>query len=69
MLTRVGNQFIPFILIGLGTFIVLDSSALHPVALAVSGLCLAGLVKKYDSSGLEQASARRVEAVDPTLSQ
>jgi cadmium resistance transport/sequestration family protein len=68
MLTRVGNQFIPFILIGLGTFIVLDSSALHPVALAISGLCLAGLVKKYNSPDLEQASVRRVEAVDSTSS-
>jgi cadmium resistance transport/sequestration family protein len=68
-LTQVGNQFVPLILMGLGTFIVLDSSALHPVALVISGLCLAGLVKKYSSPGFIQASAPPVQAVDPTLSQ
>lgn len=56
LLTRVGNQFIPFVLMGLGTFIVLDSNALPPVALVASGLCLAGLVKKYDSTELEPKS-------------
>lgn len=69
MLMRVGNQFIPFILIGLGTFIVLDSSALHPVALAISGLCLAGLVKKFDSQDLAQASIRRAEVLDSASGQ
>jgi cadmium resistance transport/sequestration family protein len=67
MLTRVGDQFIPYILIGLGTFIVLDSSALHPVALAISGLCLAGLVKKYDAPKFEQTPVRSV--IEPTSSQ
>jgi cadmium resistance transport/sequestration family protein len=44
-LTRYGNHFVPFVLIGLGVFIVLDSNALTPQALLASCLCLLGLVK------------------------
>lgn len=45
ILTRYGNNFVPFVLIGLGTFIVLESSALTPLALVATGLCLIGLVR------------------------
>ena len=45
LLTRYGNTLVPFVLIGLGVFIVLDSSALSPLALAASCACLMGLVK------------------------
>jgi cadmium resistance transport/sequestration family protein len=45
VLTRYGNTFVPFVLIGLGIFIVLESAALTPLALIASCLCLMGLVK------------------------
>lgn len=45
VLTRYGNNLVPFVLIGLGVFIVLESSALTPLALAAICLCLMGLVK------------------------
>lgn len=45
LLTRYGNNFVPYVLIGLGVFIVLESSALAPLALAASCFCLMGLVK------------------------
>jgi len=45
LLTRYGNNLVPFVLIGLGVFIVLESSALTPIALVASCLCLMGLVK------------------------
>jgi len=45
VLTRYGNNFVPFVLIGLGAFIVLESSALTPLALVAICLCLMGLVK------------------------
>lgn len=45
VLTRYGNQFVPFVLIGLGIFIVLESSALTPLALLAICLCLMGLVR------------------------
>lgn len=43
-LTRYGNTLIPFVLIGLGVFIVLESQSLTPLALVASCLCLIGLV-------------------------
>ncbi|AKG20628.1 cadmium resistance transporter [Calothrix sp. 336/3] len=46
-LNRYGNNFIPFVLVGLGVFIILESEALHPLALLASCLCLMGIVKKY----------------------
>ncbi|MCT7951064.1 cadmium resistance transporter [Ancylothrix sp. C2] len=46
ILTRYGNLFVPFVLIGLGVFIILKSHALSPLALLASCLCLMGLVKK-----------------------
>lgn len=45
LLARYGNHLVPFVLIALGVFIILDSAALPPLALAASCLCLAGLVK------------------------
>ncbi|HAG83719.1 MAG TPA: transporter [Cyanobacteria bacterium UBA12227] len=44
-LTRYGNTLVPFVLIGLGIFIILESQALTPLALAASCLCLMGLIK------------------------
>lgn len=46
LLTRYGNYLVPFVLMGLGVFIILDSQALPPLALAACCLCLMGLVKK-----------------------
>ncbi|HAX78473.1 MAG TPA: transporter [Cyanobacteria bacterium UBA11372] len=45
ILTRYGNAIAPFILIGLGAFIVWDSEALSLVKLIATCLCLAILVK------------------------
>ncbi|HBL14283.1 MAG TPA: transporter [Cyanobacteria bacterium UBA11162] len=44
-LTHYGNTLVPFVLIGLGIFIILESQALTPLALAASCLCLMGLIK------------------------
>lgn len=48
VLTRYSSSFIPFVLIGLGIYIVLESHALTPLALVASCLCLMGLVKDYE---------------------
>lgn len=45
VLTQYVNYFVPFLLIGLGTFIVLKSDALNPIKLLASCLCLVILVK------------------------
>lgn len=45
ILTRYGNYFVPFVLIGLGIFIVLDSNALSLEILAAVSLCLFGIIK------------------------
>ena len=45
VLTRYGNNFVPFVLIGLGAFIILESRALTPLALVAICFCLIGLVK------------------------
>jgi cadmium resistance transport/sequestration family protein len=45
LLTRHGNTFVPFVLMGLGVFIILDSNALNPQALVASCLCLLALIK------------------------
>jgi cadmium resistance protein CadD (predicted permease) len=42
ILARYGNNLAPFVLIGLGVFIVLESNALPPLALVASCLCLVG---------------------------
>jgi cadmium resistance transport/sequestration family protein len=43
LLSRHGSTFVPFVLIGLGVFIVLESQALTPLSLGLSCLCLAAL--------------------------
>lgn len=45
LLARYGNHFVPFVLIGLGVFIILDSASLSPIALITSCFCLMGLIK------------------------
>lgn len=45
-LTHYGNLLVPFVLIGLGVFIILKSHALSPLALLAICICLMGLVKK-----------------------
>ncbi|BAZ37077.1 cadmium resistance transporter [Calothrix sp. NIES-4101] len=47
ILNRYGSNLVPFVLVGLGVFIILESEALHPLALVASCLCLMGIVKKY----------------------
>jgi cadmium resistance transport/sequestration family protein len=44
-LARYGNTLVPFVLIGLGGLIVLNSGALSPLALVASCLCVFGLIK------------------------
>ncbi|MBV9389819.1 MAG: cadmium resistance transporter [Chroococcidiopsidaceae cyanobacterium CP_BM_ER_R8_30] len=51
VLNRYGNSFVPFVLIGLGVFIVLKSASLTPIALVGSCLCLAVLVKQHEPDG------------------
>ncbi|QHG17198.1 cadmium resistance transporter [Nostoc sp. ATCC 53789] len=50
ILTRYINNFVPFILIGLGAFIVLKSGALSLIKLAASCFCLMILVKNNEST-------------------
>lgn len=45
VLTRYGNTLVPFVLIGLGIFIVLETQSLTPLALVASCLCLIGLLR------------------------
>jgi cadmium resistance transport/sequestration family protein len=56
LLTRYGNNLVPFVLIGLGVFIILDSASLTPLALAVSCLCLIGLIKTIQYSKFKTQS-------------
>lgn len=55
VLTRYGNTLVPFILIGLGAFIILESNALSLIKLIASSLCLMILVKKdeFSSKGVK----------------
>ena len=46
--THYVNNLVPFVLIGLGAFIVLKSEALSPIKLAASGVCLSILVKNNE---------------------
>ncbi|MEH2419749.1 MAG: cadmium resistance transporter [Nostoc sp.] len=50
VLTRYVNNLVPFVLIGLGAFIVLKSEALSLIKLAASCLCLMILVKNNESA-------------------
>jgi cadmium resistance transport/sequestration family protein len=56
ILTRYGNNFVPFVLIGLGVFIILDSASLNPIALTAACLCLMGLIKIIQASKLKAQS-------------
>ncbi|WP_392535396.1 cadmium resistance transporter [Nostoc sp. C117] len=50
VLSRYGNNIVPFVLIGLGAFIVLKSEALSLIKLAASCFCLMILVKNNEST-------------------
>ncbi|MBN3909500.1 MAG: cadmium resistance transporter [Nostoc sp. NMS1] len=50
ILTRYVNNFVPFVLIGLGAFIVLESEALSLIKLVASCFCLIILVKNNESA-------------------
>ncbi|MBD2489183.1 cadmium resistance transporter [Aulosira sp. FACHB-615] len=50
ILTRYINQLVPFILIGLGAFIVLKTGALSLIKLAVSCCCLVVLMRNDEAS-------------------
>ncbi|MEH1902979.1 MAG: cadmium resistance transporter [Nostoc sp.] len=50
VLTRYVNNLVPFVLIGLGAFIVLKSEALSLIKLAASCICLVILVKNHESA-------------------
>jgi cadmium resistance transport/sequestration family protein len=50
ILTRFGNTLVPFVLVGLGIYIILDSQAMSPLGLIASCLCLMGIIKKYRPS-------------------
>ncbi|BCL33788.1 cadmium resistance transporter [Nostoc sp. MS1] len=56
LLTRYGNSFVPFVLIGLGVSIILDSASLSPIALTVTCLCLMGLIKIIQASKFKAQS-------------
>ncbi|BAT53867.1 cadmium resistance transporter [Nostoc sp. NIES-3756] len=56
LLTRYGNSFVPFVLIGLGVSIILDSASLSPIALTVTCLCLVGLIKIIQASKFKAQS-------------
>ncbi|MBK1986937.1 cadmium resistance transporter [Sphaerospermopsis aphanizomenoides BCCUSP55] len=56
LLSRHGNHLVPFVLIGLGVFIILDSASLTPIALVASCLCLIGLIKIVQTSKIKTQS-------------
>jgi cadmium resistance transport/sequestration family protein len=45
VITQYGKNFVPFILISIGVFIVLDHASLTPITLVISCVCLALLMK------------------------
>ncbi|MCC5637648.1 cadmium resistance transporter [Nostoc sp. CHAB 5844] len=57
LISQYGNNIVPFVLIGLGVFIILDSASLPPIALAVSCIVLMGLVKLYGINAQVETSA------------
>ncbi|MDK2407624.1 cadmium resistance transporter [Aphanizomenon sp. PH219] len=56
LLTHHGNHLVPFVLIGLGVFIIIDSASLTPIALVASCLCLVGLIKIVQNSKFKTQS-------------
>ncbi|WP_322745433.1 cadmium resistance transporter [Nostoc sp. LEGE 12447] len=49
VLNRYSSNLVPFILVGLGVYIILESGALNSLALVASCICLMLIVKKYKS--------------------
>ncbi|QLE57173.1 cadmium resistance transporter [Nostoc sp. TCL26-01] len=45
IITQYGNNFVPLVLISIGVFIVLDHASLTPMALVISCVCLALIMK------------------------
>lgn len=56
LLSRHGNNLVPFVLIGLGVFIIIDSASLTPIALVASCISLAGLIKIVQNSKFKTQS-------------
>jgi cadmium resistance transport/sequestration family protein len=59
VLTHYGNNIVPFVLIGLGIFIVLKSEALSLIKLAASCFCLIILVKNNEGADEIEENSRR----------
>ncbi|GJD18404.1 cadmium resistance transporter [Rivularia sp. IAM M-261] len=53
-LTNYGSHLVPFVLVGLGVYIILESHALSPLALLASSICLVGIVKKTATPEIEE---------------
>jgi cadmium resistance transport/sequestration family protein len=53
-LTNYGSHLVPFVLVGLGVYIILDSHALSPLALLASSICLMGIVRKTATPEIEE---------------
>ncbi|GAB1540122.1 cadmium resistance transporter [Scytonema sp. NUACC21] len=56
ILSRYGNNLVPFVLIGLGVFIILDSASLTPITLMVICLSLMGLIKTLQNAKFKTQS-------------
>ncbi|MBW4426683.1 MAG: cadmium resistance transporter [Nostoc desertorum CM1-VF14] len=56
LLTRYGNNLVPFVLIGLGVFIILDSASLSPFVLTATCICLIGIIKIIQASKFKTQS-------------
>jgi cadmium resistance protein CadD (predicted permease) len=56
LLNRYGNNLVPFVLIGLGVFIILDSAALSPIVLTAICLSLIGLIKTIQNAKFKTQS-------------
>ncbi len=56
LLTRYGDNCVPFVLIGLGVFIILDSASLTPIALTVTCIILMGIIKTIQTTKLKFVS-------------
>jgi cadmium resistance transport/sequestration family protein len=54
ILTTYGNHLVPFVLVGLGVYIILDSHALSPLALLASSLCLIGIIRRPTAPEVEE---------------
>jgi cadmium resistance transport/sequestration family protein len=66
-LTRYGNQLVPFVLIGLGALILIDSHTLENRGLATLALIVGGLVLLLLFRNAERATTLRSDLVRPDL--